>query len=329
MTAFRFSRKGWLARGLSAAGSVLVALLLCFLLLQATPGDAFSQLELDPNLPAATLQHLRQQFEPQRSTAERFGAWLGAALQGDLGESLTSHQPVLELLRQRAAASFELILLGLGLAWAAGLLAAIVQTWLNEAGYIRGARRLDLLGHGAASALAALPLGVLALGALVSAPVDWLPGVAAPSPWLPALVLALAFLPAIYLHAVHALGQARQRGFVQHSHAAGIAPLRIVLIHVLPNAADVLAPVASLTLSQALVELVILEPLLGWPGLGQLSLQAAQTKDMPVLAGLVLLTSLVVIGANWTSEAAQLWLNPQLRPSRTYIGAEAVTMQPQ
>jgi peptide/nickel transport system permease protein len=71
--------------------------------------------------------------------------------------------------------------------------------------------------------------------------------------------------------------------------------------------------VASLTITQALVELVILEPLLGWPGIGQLSIQAAQSKDLPVLSALVLLSGLLAITANMLSDVVQARLHPQLR----------------
>ena len=297
----------------AALATLFASLLLCFALGQWTPGDAFSALELDPSVPPATLAHLRAVYLPQQPLLRRFGAWLAAAAHGDWGYSLQFHRPVLSLLRERAPASLELILLGLGLAWSAGLLLALIPAWLGEQARWRWQRGLQLGFHFAASLLTALPLGVLAVLALVLAPVAWLPGVGATSPWLPALVLALAFLPTVYFQAAHALAHIAARAFMAQGRAAGLSPLRLLWAHALPNSADVLVAVASLTLSQALVELVVLEPLMGWPGLGQLSIQAAQSKDMPVLAALVLLSSLVVIVGNGVSEAVQLRLNPRLR----------------
>ncbi|MGH9488062.1 MAG: ABC transporter permease subunit [Terriglobales bacterium] len=306
-------------RALAGLITVLAALLLCFALGQLTPGDAFSALELDPSISARELAHLRAIYLPQESLWHRFGAWLAGAVHGKLGISLVSHRPVLSILCPRAAASAELLLLGLGGAWVLGLALALGPLWLGERGRWRWQHRLESIFHAVNALLTALPLGVMAIVALVWAPAAWLPGVAAaPAPWLPALVLALAFLPTVYFQAAHALAQVAESGFIAQGRANGLAPARLVLVHALPNCSDVLVPVASLTISQALVELVILEPLLGWPGLGQLSITAAQSKDMPVLAALVLLTSVVVIAANWVSEIGQWLLNPQLRARRRF-----------
>ncbi|MGH9477247.1 MAG: ABC transporter permease subunit [Terriglobales bacterium] len=317
-------------RVLAALLTVLAALLLCFALGQLTPGDAFSALELDPSISAGELAHLRATYLPQEPLVQRFGAWLAGAAHGNLGVSLESHQPVSRLLRERAPASFELMALGLGEAWALGLALALAPLWLGEEGHWRWQAALERVLHAAASVLTALPLGVLAIMALVWAPVGWLPGSEAqPSPWLPAVVLALAFLPVVYFQAAHALGVVMERGFIGQGRAGGLAPWRLLLRHGLPNSSDVLVPVASLTVSQAMVELVILEPLLGWPGLGQLSLQAAQAKDMPVLAALVLLSSLVVIAANWASELGQWLLNPRLRARQRFAAAATTAGQEQ
>lgn len=306
-------RKRLAQRAGAAATTIFATLLLCFALAQLTPGDAFSALELDPEISPATLAHLRAVYLPQQPLAERFAAWLGSAARGDLGMSLQFHRPVVSLLRERAPASLELIVLGLGLAWTLGLLLALVPAWLAQSERWRWQRSVDSVMHLAASLLTALPLGVLAVAALLLAPTDWLPGGPQGAPWLPAFVVALAFLPTVYFQAAHALARVAGTGFVAQARASGLSPLRILLAHALPNTSDVLAPVASLTISQALVELVVIEPLMGWPGLGQLSIQAAQTKDMPVLSALVLLSSLLVIVSNWASEVAQFGLNPQLR----------------
>lgn len=313
-----------LRRSFAAALTVAAALFLCFALGQWTPGDAFSALELDPAIAPAEIAHLRAVYLPHQPLSSRFAAWLDAAAHGDLGVSLVSHRPVSSLLRQAAPASFELLALGLGGAWALGLGLALLPLWLGERAHWRWRMGLERVLHAAASLLTALPLGVLAIAALVWAPASWLPvAQARPLPWLPALVLALAFLPTVYFQAAHALAAVMERGFILQARAGGLEPARLLLRHALPNTGDVLVPIASLTISQALVELVVLEPLLGWPGLGQLSIQAAQSKDIPVLAALVLVSSLVVIAANWASELGQWWLNPQLRARRRFIGPES------
>jgi len=304
--------RGW-RRGVLALASVLGSVLVCFALAQFAPGDAFTALELDPALAPAAVARLRAEYVPGSGVVHRFAAWAWAAVHGDLGYSLQSHRPVLSLLRDRAGASAELMVLGLVLAWGCGGLLALAPAWLGERSHARFERILETGLHALGSIVAALPLGVLAIAALVAAPAQWLPSPDGGSIALPALVLGLAFLPTVYFQTSHALSSVRAKGFMMQGRAHGLAPWRLLLVHALPNAADVLVPVASLSVSQALVELVVLETLLGWPGLGQLSITAAQNRDLPVLAALVLLTSLVVIGCNWGSEWVQMRCNPQLR----------------
>lgn len=314
--------RGW-RRLLLALASITASVLVCFALAQFAPGDAFTQLELDPALAPAAVARLRSENLSSAGLPHRFGAWLWAAVHGDLGYSLQSHRPVLSLLRERAGASAELILLGLGLAWGIGLLLALAPAWLGERSHYRIERFLDVSLHGLAAILTALPLGVLAIAALVLAPPQWLPSPDGGSIALPGLVLALAFLPTVYFQTNHTLGEVRAKAFMMQGRANGVAPWRLLLIHALPNAADVLVPVASLTVSQALVELVVLETLLGWPGLGQLSITAAQNRDLAVLAALVMLTSFVVIACNWGSEWVQIRCNPQLRAAAASARAGA------
>ncbi|MGH3181792.1 MAG: hypothetical protein ACRDOE_07785, partial [Streptosporangiaceae bacterium] len=160
-------------RTAAALATLLAILLLSFALAQLTPGDAFSALELDPSVSPATLAHLRAVYLPQQPWPRRLGAWLAGTVRGDLGVSLQFHRPVLSLLRERTPASLKLIVLGLALAWTLGLLQALVPAWLGERARWRWQRRLNVGLHFAASLLTALPLGVLAVAALLLAPVQW------------------------------------------------------------------------------------------------------------------------------------------------------------
>lgn len=298
-------------RLVSAAAAVLLSVLVCFALSQWAPGDALSQLELDPSIPPAALAAMRFRLLPSRSLSLRFADWSVAALHGDLGYSLQFHVPVSQLLRQRTPATLVLVAAGLGAAWALAFALSLLSAWLAESSRRRFEAALRGLATIANSALAALPLGLLAVLALLWAPPTLLGGEG--WPWVAVVVLALGFLPSIYFQAVHALAAVLEAPYMMQARAAGIRPVRLVLRHALPNTSDVLIPVASVSITQALVEVVIVESLLGWPGLGQLALQAASGRDVPLLAALVLWTSLIVVGVNLASDLLQMAFNPRLR----------------
>ena len=297
--------------------TLAIALLLGFILAAHAPGDAFSDLELDPAIAPHTLASLRARYAPDQPLGRRLAAWLGAATQGDLGYSFTFHRPVTTLLRARLPPTARLVGLAWLLAWGSGLgLAGGAVLARSRAGAVL---RSGLLLS--TSALAALPLAMLAIAALLWAPVPWLPAlVAAPDsapawPWLPAAVLALAFLPLTYLQSVNALALAWEKDFVLTALSQGHRPRHVLWRHAFPNAWDTLLPLAALSVAQLLADAVIIETLLNWPGVGQLAVAAVNEHDVPLVAGLVLLTALLVVTTNLVADGLQILTNPRLRRS--------------
>ena len=304
-----------LRRLLSALVSLSGAVLLCFLFAQQTPGDAFTALELDPSIPASTVALLRSRESAQQPLVERFMSWLNAAAHGDLGISIEYHRPVLTLLRERAPATVELLGLAFVMAWLVGMTLAFLPSLADWARPLRTA--IDSV----AAAVAAVPTAVVAVAAMSLAPARWLPGAfgldpgtgASPQPWLAAGVLSLGLLPAVYLQASQAITLLSSRPFVTAAQAAGAGPLRLLFRHIFPNSLDFLLPFASLSIAQLMIDTVIVENLLAWPGIGQLSIDAASQRDLPVVAALVLLSSVVVVTGNLLSDLLQYLTNPQLR----------------
>lgn len=296
--------------------TIIASLLICFGLSALTPGDAFSQLELDPAISPATIAALRARYDSGGSIAARFEAWSTGLARGDLGYSLAFHRPVAQLLRDRAPATLRLLLLAFALAWAMALAWALGEACLARS---RLGTALHACGGFLASAWSSLPVGFVAIVALLVAPLAWLAGAAgaggsgADWPWLAAAVLACEFIPALYLQAAHALQSVLAQPFVTAARARGQSFRRVLLSHVLPNSLDTLIPLASLTVTQLLVDTVIVETLLGWPGLGQLAVEAAARRDLPLLSAIVLLTSLLVIATSVVSDLLQAWANPRLR----------------
>lgn len=297
--------------------TIIASLLVCFALSAMTPGDAFTQLELDPAIPPATLAALRARYAAQSGVTARLRAWATGLERGKLGYSLAFHRPVASLLRERAPATLRLLGLAFVLAWLLALFWALSEALLAHS-------RLGALLHGASGALAAawssLPVGFVAVVALIVAPVAWLAGLAdfgggraVTWPWLAAAVLACEFIPALYLQTAQALQTALGQPFVVAARARGLSRARVLWKHVVPNTFDTLIPLGSLTVTQLLVDTVIVETLLGWPGLGQLAVSAAAQRDLPLLSAIVLLTSLLVIATGIVSDLLQLWTNPRLR----------------
>lgn len=311
----------------SAAGmavlSLLAGMLVAFVISSLTPGDSFSDLELDPSVSAKTIALLRARYVPNQPLAGRFARWLVAATHGDLGYSISFHRSVTQLLAERLPATLQLIALAFALAWAAGLVTGLALAALGEGRVAAGLRAFASL---AACTIASMPTAVVAIAALLLAPPAWLNTLTAPGaggslsarhitslPWLPACVLAVGLVPAIYFQCLHALAAVLPRPFILAARARGNSKARVLARYALPNCFDLLVPLASVAVTQLLLECIIVETLLDWPGIGQLSIVSATQRDLPLLSALVLLTAVVVIAANLTSDFMQWRSNPRLR----------------
>lgn len=312
------NRSGWtrlLRRGLSSLLSLTGAVVLCFYFAQRAPGDAFTRLEMDPAVSAQTLSLLRSRYAPHQSLPVRFAHWGIAALHGNLGVSIEYHRPVLALFKERTPATLELLGLSFLLAWMLGLVLAILPAFGDHLHPLRS------IFDAAGAVAAAVPTAIVAVVAMTLAPARWLPGgsvlelssASLPPPWLAAGVLALGLLPAVYLQASRMIVSVSSQPYVLAAKAAGKSPARLLFQHVLPNTLDALLPFTSISVAQLLIETVIVETLLAWPGIGQLSLDAAAQRDLPVVAALVLLTSCVVVLGNLLSDVLQFATNPRLR----------------
>jgi peptide/nickel transport system permease protein len=130
---------------------------------------------------------------------------------------------------------------------------------------------------------------------------------------LPALVLALSEV-ALLVRVTRAglLRQAGQ-GYVLTARAKGASADRVLGRHALPNALLSVVTVIGSRIGFLVSGAVLVESVFGWPGLGRLLVEAAQSGDHPVILGMVLLISCSVIVANLLTDLAYAWIDPRIR----------------
>ncbi len=285
--------------------------LVTFALLGAAGGDAVSAVYDDPRVSEESLRRLREIHGLDSPFHVRYARWVTGALRGRLGESISYQAPVASLLAPRLART-------LALGGAALLVALAVAFTLGVA----AARRRGSWADRACSALeltaSSTPRIVLALVALVVA-ARWslfgTGGGAADSTLRFALasVVLSAPLVAVFLAQVRdGLGEALREDFVQLARAKGL-PERVVLVrHAMRAALNPVITVFGFSLGSALSGSVIVETVLGWPGVGQLSVVAVRGRDVPLLMGVVLTTSLAVVVGNLFADVLLRLNDPRL-----------------
>jgi peptide/nickel transport system permease protein len=282
---------------------------LVFLLLHVVPGDPVDLMLGESARPAARAE-LRERLGLERSLPVQYASWMGAALRGDLGESIRSGRPVRALVAERVPATALL-------AAAALLVAMLIGIPLGTAAAARKGSGVDRAAMAASLAAVATPsfwLGPM-LVLLLSVELGWLPVAgdeSAASLVLPALTLGAGMSGILVRITRAALLETLADDYVRTARAKGASGLRILLVHALPNAATPVLSVLGLQLGALLAGSVVTETIFAWPGLGRLVVEAIQARDYPVVQGAVLVIATTTVVANLVAEIAQAAIDPRI-----------------
>ncbi len=314
-----------LRRILHAALLLFGASLLCFAFSALAPGDYFDEMKLNPQISKATVVALRSQYGLDKPLALRYTSWAKSVLRGDWGYSISYNTPVSRLLKERARNTFLLNFSALILAW---MIAIPLGIWvaLKPASWID---RTQMLGT---SLLLALPELVLALGLLYLAMRShWLPvgGMAsanheqlAPGAKFrdtifhligPAMILAVAALPILIRHIRGSMLEVLDAPFVQSARGHGISGWQLMSRYILPAAANPWISLFGLSLGGLLSGSLLVEIVTGWPGLGPLLLDATLSRDLYVVVGVVMASTVFMVSGSVLADLMLFAVDPRVR----------------
>jgi peptide/nickel transport system permease protein len=306
-------------RLLLAIPIVLGVSILTFWVLNLIPGSAAQQL-LGPEATPEQVRALELQLGLDRPAVLRYLDWLGGAVTGDLGSSIVSNQSVTGLLGERLAVSGELVglafLISLGLAIPTALLAAYRPGRLFD----RISMVVSITGLSVANyVLALLLVLVFAVEMAVLPAIGFVPISEGLGENLRSLVLpaaAIAFpLFCFYTRFLRGdlVDQMQGEDYVTTARAKGIGPWQVLLRHAFRNSAFGLITVVGLNLGTLIGGTVIVEQIFALPGIGQLMLQAINTRDFVVVQACVVVFALVAVLANLLADLLYAVLDPRIR----------------
>jgi len=309
-----------LSRALQGGAVLLVVSALTFALLGAAGGDALSELGTDKATSEATIREMRRIYGLDEPLVVRYARWLGGLVRGRMGESFYYHTPVATIIWPRLLRTLALAAVALALALAVALvLAALAATHRTGGWWDRASELVILL-------TSSTPRIVLALVALaVVARSSWFTVGGAPTETLadfhplrllpPAIVLSLPLVALFLAQAREGLRAALRQDFVRVARAKGLPERTIILRHALRDALNPLITIFGYSLGSVVGGSVIVETVLGWPGLGSLSVNAVRTRDVPLLMGIVMVTSTAVLAGNFIADLLLRLNDPRLRQS--------------
>ncbi len=252
---------------------------------------------------------------------EQFGRWVWNLVQGDMGNSIVSGgQPVAAEIASRASASIALVGGALVLVLVGGLVFGVLAAAFRGTFFDWLVRTLCYFNTAAPS----FWIGLLALY-VFSIELGWLPaagtsdpravdtGVDASHLILPMLVLAMTQYAWFTLFVRNTLLEVLREDHVQFARAQGIGEVAVLLRYALPNALIPFVTLVGTHLAELIGGTVIVETIFGWPGLGLLTLDAALGEDIPMLVGIVLAGSVLVVLGNLLADVLYRVMDPRVR----------------
>lgn len=316
----------WLARKLAAAALTLVFVLAFNFFLFRIMGDPLNQLARLPRATPEEIEKLRAAYGLDQSLLGQFADYAKDMLTLDMGVSQVTREPVWnEIL---TALPWTLLLVGTGT-----LIATLLGSWLGVIAATRRGRRTDdsllsfsLFTYAAPEYWIGILLILLFAVAVPILPAgqQMTPGVefSGPIPQaldvaehliLPATTMTLMMLGQYFLIMRSSMVDVLTEDFVTVKRATGLPWPRVVRRHAVPNALLPLVTLSAISFGAVLGGAVTIETIFSWPGLGDLSYEAVQAKDFPVLQGTFFVFSVGVVLANLLADVLYFVLDPRVQ----------------
>lgn len=284
------------------------------------PGDPALAL-LGPQAEPAQIDALRKSLGLDQPVAVQYGRWLSRALRGDLGISLQLREPVATAiwsrLRNTALLTSGALIIAIGAGLPLGIFAVVGhRSWLDRIAMV-----IALVGNSLPSFWLGLIL-IIVFGQYLG----WLPtsgmySVREPGgPFdlarhlvLPAITLSSVSLALVARFTRSAMLETIGMDYVRTARAKGAGEPRVIVRHVLQNAAIPIVTIVGLQLGYLLGGAVLTETVFSWPGVGLQLFRAIQSRDLPLIQGTVLVIAFLFVVINLGVDVLYAYLDPRIR----------------
>jgi peptide/nickel transport system permease protein len=294
--------------------------ILIFLIIQAAPGGPETVfLERGTFVDPQVLETYRRRLGLDQPIHIQYARWLGATVTGDLGVSYSTGRPVAETIVERLPATLQLMA-------TAFVLAAVIALPLGILSATRQYSVLDVSATALSFAGMAMPVfwfGLI-LQLVFAVKLGWLPTSGRSTTGdgsvidqiqhliLPAFVLSINQIAGWSRYMRATLLDVINADYIRTAHAKGLRERTVVLRHAVRNALIPVVSVMALDLAGLFSGAVITETIFGWPGIGRLFVQSMFARDYPVLMGILMLGSVMVVVFNLVADVTYGWLDPRI-----------------
>lgn len=310
-------------RSIQALFTLLIITVLCFILTRLS-ADPLAQYATNPNMSAADKEALRERLGLNQPLPVQYLKWLGLAMQGDLGVSFFSKQPVLLMISQRLPNTLKLMVTAEIVTVLLSLVLGIISAVKQYSFFDNIITVFSFIGF-------SMPIFFIALGAMLIFAVkfkEWgLPYLTTGADiWdqkNPLQFLKHMIMPVSCLVIIATAGYARYirtsilevlgQDYVRTARAKGLSSRVVLYKHALRNAALPLVTIIGLDIPYLLGGALVTESVYAWPGMGRLFWEYAQRGDFPVVLGVLLIISTAVVVFTIITDVVYTFVDPRIR----------------
>ncbi len=284
--------------------------LLIFILLRIIPGDAITTM-MGEHANAETIERLTKEMNLDKPFYVQFASYLRDICTGNFGSSYTLNKPVTELISAAFPNTVMLAVFAALIAWVIGMVCGIIAA-------VRKDGILDRLFMGFSLLGVSIPVFMVAmlLQYLVGYRLHWV-DISGVKNWtgfiLPAIALGWNSAGSIARLTRSTLVEVLQEDYIDTAKAKGLGQGAVLLLHALRNAMLPVITMMALQISSLLSGAVITETIFSINGVGRLAVDAITSRDIPLLQGTVLFTTVIVIVGNLIADCLYTVLDPRIR----------------
>ena len=289
---------------------MIAVVLIVFLMLQVLPGNPVSVMMGEKANPAV-IERVTEEMGLNRPVLVRFCDYIVDALSGDLGTSYKLSRPISSLIAEAFPNTLKLAITSALVAWIIGIPAGIVSAIKKDTLLDRTLMGFSLVGI-------SLPVfwGAMLLQFIFGYTLGWLPisGYSTPAHMiLPAIILGWSSSGTIARLTRSSLLGIMKNDYIRMARAKGLIESMVVVKHGLKNAMIPVVTMMAMQFASLLSGAVITESVFGIGGIGQLMVSAVNTRDMPLLQGSVIFSTMIIIIGNLVADILYSFLDPKIR----------------
>lgn len=285
-------------------------LVLTFLLIHLVPGDPV-EVMLGDSASITDREALRDQLGLNKPLLVQFGTYLNNLAHGDLGQSIHTKTPIIELFKARYPASIKLALLSL-------VIGVVIGVPLGVYAALKAGHWQDLVVTIVSVRLSAMPVFWLGpmLMLVFAVWLGWLPvsGMDEPnSIILPALTLGFGLSAILTRMTRTSLLEVLNEDFIRTARAKGLSERKVIVGHALRAALLPIVTIVGLQMGSLLAGTVITETIFSWDGIGRLLVESIEKRDYPVTQACVLAVALSYVVINLLTDIVYRVVDPRMK----------------